>query len=194
MPMNAQGPPARAGRLRSLEEISHGLNGLNGLNPPQIVVAVEMHKDVGRDPTCPYIMQKQKAVQKAVIDGSNAAYLKAPRERKPNISNISEVARAVERSGLVPIIIIDPDMRSLMVDVAEFERLLSDPRTMSLPPGKDFGRFVLEVADNVNAVIVSNYTYAEYYEDYPWIEDRRIPVAIVNSSVMLLSEKLRRAS
>ena len=139
-------------------------------------------------------MQKQKTVQKAVIDGSNAAYLKAPRERKPNIRNISEVARAVERSGLVPIIIIDPDMRSLMVDVEEFERLLSDKRTMPLPPGKEFSRFVVEVADDVNGVIVSNYTYSEHYEDYPWIEERRIPVAIVNSSVMLLSEKLKQAS
>src|SRR5579862_2690133 len=132
--------------------------------------------------------------QKAIIDGSNSAYLQAPRERRANIKNISAVAKAVEKSGRDPVIIIDPSIRSLLVDVDEFERLMSDSRLMTVPAGRDMNHFVLETAEKLNAVIVSNYTYVEYYEEYPWVEERRIPVAIVDGSVILLDAKMKRAS
>jgi hypothetical protein len=131
---------------------------------------------------------------KAIIDGANAAYLQAPRERRPNIKNISAVAKAVEASGRDPIIVLDPSIRSLIVDVDEFERLLSDSRIMALPSGQDIGRFVLETADKLDAEIVSNNTYIDYYEDYPWIELRRIPVAVVNGNVILLDRRMKQAS
>jgi hypothetical protein len=131
---------------------------------------------------------------KAIVDASNVAYLQAPREPRPNIKNISAVADAVEASGRDPIIILDPTIRTLIVDVDEFERLLSDSRIMPLPSGKEIGRFVVETADQLDAEIVSNNTYIDYFEDYPWIELRRIPVAIVNGDIILLDRKLRRAS
>jgi len=131
--------------------------------------------------------------EKAIIDGSNAVYLQAPQVRRPNIKNISAVARAVEESGRDPIIVIDPSIRSVLADVDEFEKLMSDPRITTVPPGEDINRFVLQKAAELDAVIVSNNTYVEYYEDYPWIEQRRIPVAAVNGSVLLLDSKMKRA-
>ena len=131
--------------------------------------------------------------QKAIIDGSNAAYLNAPREPRPNIRNISAIADAVEASGRDPIIIFDPSIRSLIVDVDEFERLLSDSRLITVAGGKDISRVVLETAEKLDAVIVSNKTYAEYYEDYPRTEERRIPVAVVNGTVLLLDRNMKRA-
>jgi len=131
--------------------------------------------------------------QKAIIDGSNAAYLNAPREPRPNIRNISAIADAVEASGRDPIIIFDPSIRSLIVDVDEFERLLADSRLITVPVGKDIGRLVLETAGKLDAVIVSNNTYADYYEDYPSTEERRIPVAVVNGRVLLLDHNMKRA-
>jgi hypothetical protein len=132
--------------------------------------------------------------QKAIIDGSNAAYLQAPREPRANIKNISAVVKAVEKSGRDPVIILDPSIRTLLVDVDEFERLMSDSRLMTVPAGKDMNHFVLEIADKLDAVIVSNNTYIDYYEEYPWIEERRIPVALVDGSIFLLEAKLKRAS
>jgi len=132
--------------------------------------------------------------QKAIIDGSNAAYLQAPRERRANLKNISAVVKAVEKSGRDPVIVFDPSMRSLLADLDEYERLMSDSRSITVPSGKDINHFVLETADKLNAVIVSNNTYIDYYEEYPWIEERRIPVALVDGSVLLLEAKLKRAS
>jgi hypothetical protein len=103
--------------------------------------------------------------QKAVIDGSNAAYLNAPREWRPNIRNISAIADAVEASGRDPIIIFDPGIRSLIADVDELEKLLSDSRLITVPGGKEISHVVLETAEKLDAVIVSNKTNSVYYEE-----------------------------
>jgi hypothetical protein len=130
--------------------------------------------------------------EKAIIDGSNAVHLQAPQVRRPNIKNISAIASAVEASGREPIIVIDPSIRSVLAEAEEFERLMSDPRIMIVPEGQETARFVLETAQKLDAVIVSNNTYVEYYEDFPWIEQRRIPVAAVSGSVLLLDGKMKR--
>jgi hypothetical protein len=132
--------------------------------------------------------------EKAVIDGANVMYLQAPRERRPNIKNIFAIAQAVETSGRDPIIIVDPGIRPLIVDVDEFGKLLSDRRVTTLQSGEDLSRVVLETATKLNAVIVSNNTYIDYYEDFPWIEERRISVAMVNGAVLLLDPRMKRAS
>ena len=120
-------------------------------------------------------------------------YLQAPREPRPNIKNILAIAQVVERSGRDPIIILDPGIRPLIADVNEFEKLLSDRRVMTVSPGEDLSRVVLETASKLDAVIISTNTYIDYYEDFPWIELRRISVAIVNGTAVLLDQKLKRA-
>ena len=130
---------------------------------------------------------------KAVIDGHNAAYLQAPRERRPIINNILKVAEALEASGRDPIIVFDPSIRTMLANVDDLEALLNDPRVIALPEGIEMSRFILETAERLNAFVVSNNTYAEYSDDHSWIKDRRIPVAIVNGAVLLL-DKMKRAS
>ena len=131
--------------------------------------------------------------EKAVIDGANAMHLQAPREPRPNIKNIFAIVQAVERSGRDPVIIVDLGIRPLIVDVNEFEKLLSDRRVMTVSPGEDLSRVVLETASKLDAVIISTNTYIDYYEDFPWIELRRISVAMVNGTAVLLDQKLKRA-
>ena len=130
---------------------------------------------------------------KVVIDGHNAAYLQAPRERRPIITNILKIADALEASGHDPVIIFDPSIRPLLADVEDLEALLSDPRVIAVPSGKEMSRFVLETAERLNAFVVSNDTYAEYSDDYSWINERRIPIAIVNGAVLLI-HKIKTAS
>jgi hypothetical protein len=69
---------------------------------------------------------------------------------------------------------------------------MSDGRVIALPPGEDLNHFILKTADKLDAVIVSNNIYAEHYEEFPWIEERRIAIALVNDKIHLL-EKMRRA-
>ena len=132
--------------------------------------------------------------EKAIIDGANVAYLQAPQERRANISNIFAVAQAVEAIGLDPIVVIDLSNRAIVADTHKFQAQLGPWQVVSVPPGADSGRVVLETADKYGALIVSNNIYAEYYEDYPGIEQRRIPVAFIDGTVLLLNNTLKRAS
>ena|SRR5690349_15804724 len=135
-------------------------------------------------------MQKQKAV----IDGSNIAYLEAPKQPRANIKNIFAVIRAVEERGLDPIVIVDPTIGSIVADTHELERLLAEPYVESVPEGSDAAALVLKRASENDAVIVSNSTYIDYFEEYPWIEQRRTAVAVVDGTVHLLDYRLRKAS
>ena len=136
-------------------------------------------------------MKKEK--EKAVIDGANAMYLQAPREPRPNIKNIFAVIQAVEKSGRAPVIVIDPGIRTLIADLDEFEKLLSDDRVMTVSTGDDLSRIVLDTANRLDAVIISNNTYIDYYEEFPWIEQKRISVAIMNGKAFLLDNRMKRA-
>ena|SRR5437588_62307 len=132
--------------------------------------------------------------EKAVIDGVNAAYLEAPRQPRANMRNIFAIVRAVQAGGRDPIVVIDPTNRSIISDAAEFQAVLGNIQLVTVPPGEDIERVVLQTADHHNAVIVSNNTYAQHYEEYPWIEQRRIPVALVNGTVLLLENRFSKAS
>ena len=97
-------------------------------------------------------------------------------------------------SGRDPIVVIDPTNRSIISDAEEFHALLGNIESVTVPPGEEIERVVLQTADQHNAVIVSNNTYAQHYEEYPWIEERRIPVALVNGTVLLLENRFSKAS
>ena len=75
-----------------------------------------------------------------------------------------------------------------------------------LADAKDQDAFIKSVAGNIraiaiaytanklDAVVISNNTYIDYYEDFPWIEQKRISIAIINGAVLLLDQKMKRAS
>jgi hypothetical protein len=132
--------------------------------------------------------------EKAVIDGANVAYVEAPRERRPNLKHIFAVVEAVAASGREPIVVIDTTNHALIPDAIDFEGRLGHIKLISVPTGEDTGRVVLDTAEKQNAAIISNNTYADYFEEFPTIEQRRIPVALVNGTVLLLENRLKRAS
>src|SRR5262245_35908224 len=101
---------------------------------------------------------------KAIIDGSNLSYLEAPKQPRANIKSIFDVMRAVEARGLEPVVVIDPDGRSV-VDANDLQRLLEERSVVKVPSDSDQARVVLEMALKHNAVIVSNNAYVDYLEE-----------------------------
>jgi len=50
--------------------------------------------------------------------------------------------------------------------------------------------FILETADRLEAVVVSNDTFDRFRDRYPWVEQRRGPLMIVRGEVELYEQKL----
>jgi len=130
--------------------------------------------------------------EKAVVDGCNVVYLDSPR-RKPSIKNIFAVVAAVEASGREPVVIVQPAVLSVLGELELLERLLSQSCVLRIPDGSDPARCVLETAQECDAIIVSNSAYVDYWNEFPWVELCRLPVAAVDGGVCLLEARFKNA-
>lgn len=126
----------------------------------------------------------------AIVDGANIAYLEETAEGRPKVSNILAVRQALEERGYQPIIIVDASTRHQVDDPETLERLINEQIVRQAPSETDADYFVLKIADQMKAVVVSNDEYHEFQQKYPWIEERRVPLMIVNGQVEFYQEKV----
>ncbi|HWS54556.1 MAG TPA: hypothetical protein VN228_10530 [Pyrinomonadaceae bacterium] len=124
-----------------------------------------------------------------VIDGANVAYEEKSGGGKPKLSNLLKVRRELEERGLCPIIIVDASLKYDIDDQQQLEKLIQSQQVRQVPAGTDADFFILEIADQCGARIVTNDQYRNYKDRYPWIPERRLPYMIVNGEVHLYEEQ-----
>lgn len=129
----------------------------------------------------------------AVVDASNVAYAELSEKGQPKVSNIVAVCQALRGLGYRPIVIADASLRHVVDDPAQLEGLLDQQDVRQSPSGTQADYFVLQVADDLGAVVVSNDDFQEYRDRYAWIDERRVPLMIVGGEVMLHQPSLRAA-
>ncbi|HBY96831.1 MAG: hypothetical protein M5U01_33540 [Ardenticatenaceae bacterium] len=61
-----------------------------------------------------------------------------------------------------------------------------------MPAETDADYFVLETAGREEALVVSNDQFEPYQDRFPWIEQRRVPLMIINGEVELYKPKLEQ--
>jgi len=120
-----------------------------------------------------------------VIDGANVAYEERSVGGKPRLSNLLKVRRELEERGFDPVIIIDASLKYDIDDHQQIETLIRSQQIRQVPAGTDADFFILEVAHQHDARIVTNDLYKDYLERYPWIPERRLPYMIVKGEVHL---------
>ena len=118
-----------------------------------------------------------------VIDGANIAYIEQTETGQPKVSNLEAVYRALKRRSYRPILIIDASLIHDVDDRGQLEDFLDNPDVQQAPSQTDADYFVLETADRLDAKVVSNDEYDRYKSEYPWIEERRVPLMIVEGEV-----------
>ena len=126
-----------------------------------------------------------------VVDGANVAYLGVNHDGTPKAANMVAVKQALEERGYDPIIIIDAALRHDIDDPDQLEGLIESGKIKQAPAGTDADFFVLETAGNEHAQIVSNDTYHDYRDRFPWINKARVPVMMVNHKVELYLPDLK---
>ena len=127
-----------------------------------------------------------------VIDGANVAFEERSADGKPKVSNLVAIARQVRDRGYEPIIIIDASLRHEVDDPRQLEALIDDQRVRQVPAGTDADFFVLKTAEQQRAPVVSNDQFKPHREQFPWIEQRRVPFMIVEGRVQLYEQALER--
>jgi demethylmenaquinone methyltransferase/2-methoxy-6-polyprenyl-1,4-benzoquinol methylase len=102
-----------------------------------------------------------------VVDGANVAYAELSEDGEPRVANLIAVRRALEKRGYDSIIIVDASLRHHVDDPAWLERLIESQAVRQAPAGTDADYFVLETADRLEALVVSNDTFDRFQDRYP---------------------------
>jgi NOL1/NOP2/fmu family ribosome biogenesis protein len=126
--------------------------------------------------------------ERIVVDGTNVAWM-TKKEGKPNIDNIEMVRRELEKEGYAPIIIVDASLRHNVPesDKERFEKWIEEGKVIQAPAQVRADDAILKFANDRGLRIVSNDTFRDYEEVYPWVKDKskRIPFNIIGTQAIL---------
>jgi hypothetical protein len=131
--------------------------------------------------------------EKILVDGANVAFVELSATDKPKVSNLVAVRRALEERGYEPIIIADASLRHEVDDPRQWEALVDEQDIRQAPAGTDADYFILETANRYDARVVSNDEFESYRDEYPWIEERRVPLMIINGHVQFYQGRLEKS-
>ena len=124
-----------------------------------------------------------------VIDGANVAYEERSAGGKPKLSNLLKVRREMEERGFEAVILVDASLKYDIDDPEQLEALIRAQHVRQVPAGTDADYFIIQFADQLDAVVVTNDRYRDYAEQYPWIPERRLPYMIVKGEVVLYDDQ-----
>ena len=126
-----------------------------------------------------------RAKELIVIDGANVAYEEKSAGGKPKLANLLKVKLEMEERGFDTVIIVDASLKYDIDDQTQMAALIDSQHIRQVPAGTDADFFILDIADQHGARIVTNDQYRDYRDRYPWIQDRRLPYMIVKGEVHL---------
>ncbi|HEX8499421.1 MAG TPA: hypothetical protein VF659_02425 [Pyrinomonadaceae bacterium] len=124
-----------------------------------------------------------------VIDGANVAYEERSAGGKPKFSNLLKVRRELEEKGFEAVILVDASLKYDIDDQEQLENLIKSQQVRQVPAGTDADYFIIQFADQLDALIVTNDRYKDYAGQHPWIAERRLPYMIVKGEVVLYDEQ-----
>ena len=123
--------------------------------------------------------------RKIVVDGSNVAFEEFSKGGTPKVSNLVAVRKHLEERGFHPMITVDASLKHQVDDPDQLAALIISERIHQVPAGTDADYWVLETAQRIDGLVVSNDRFLPYQDSYPWIEERRIPFIIIEGLVQL---------
>jgi predicted nucleic acid-binding protein len=124
-----------------------------------------------------------------IIDGANVAYEERSAGGRPKLSNLLKVRRELEERGFEVIILVDASLKYDIDDQAQLESLIASQQVRQVPAGTDADFFIIQLAEQLDARIVTNDRYKDYAERFPWIPERRLPYMIVKGEVVLYDDQ-----
>ena len=92
---------------------------------------------------------------KVVVDASNVAHYVKNQKGQPKIANILAAVKALEESEDEFVIIADASLRHDIDDKDRFLKLLESDNVEEVPAGNDADHFILEIATNEKAKVLS---------------------------------------
>ncbi|MBW3632196.1 MAG: hypothetical protein KY456_04120 [Chloroflexi bacterium] len=122
--------------------------------------------------------------RKIIVDGANVAYAEKGERGEPKLANLLAVRRQLQDLGYDPIIVVDASLRHTIDDAEQYETLEDEGVIKQAPSGTEADYFVVRLAEDFEARIVSNDQFEPYLDRFPGIAERRVPLMIVDGVVV----------
>jgi len=128
-------------------------------------------------------------ILKVIIDASNLAHHEKNEDLKPQLSNILSAVNNLEKGGHDFVIIADASLKHEIDDKEKFKYLLSEEAIEEVPSGTTADHFILKLADEEDAKILSNDYFREFSDEFHDINSRRIPYYFKNGEIAIGKSK-----
>ncbi len=122
---------------------------------------------------------------KVIIDASNVAHFRKGKDGQPSLDNILEAIEALKGLGYEPFAIADAPLRHEIDKKEEFNKLLEEETIQQVPSGTTADHFILKIAYDENAKILSNDVFREYNDEFKDIASKRIPYSIKDGKIAI---------
>lgn len=122
---------------------------------------------------------------RVIIDASNVAHSIKGEDDKPRLENILKAAEELRKLGYEPIIIADASLKHEIDDKEEFKKYLEKGEFKQVPSGTNADHFILKLAEEEDAKILSNDAFKEYSDEFQDISSRRIPYNFKEDKIVI---------
>lgn len=112
---------------------------------------------------------------KVIVDAANVAHYKKNDKSEPMLNNILEAVKTLEKKENSFAIIADASLRYDIDNKEDYEKLIDDEIIEEVPAGNDADHFILAVAEEENAKILSNDKYRDFRDEFQNINSMRMP-------------------
>jgi len=122
---------------------------------------------------------------KVIIDASNVAHYGKEKEGSPRLETVLKSIEALKALGYEPYAIADASLRHEIDKKEEFNKLLEEGRIVQVPSGTTADHYILKIAEDEDAKILSNDIFREYNDEFKDIASRRIPYSVKGGEVII---------
>ena len=120
-----------------------------------------------------------------MVDASNVAHFGRRKDAKPSLEFIIKAEDALIKLGYEPVLIADASLRHEIDQKEEFNKLLDEDKVKQVPSGTTADHFILKMAEDEDAKILSNDVFREYNDEFQDISSRRIPYSFKDGNITI---------
>ena len=120
-----------------------------------------------------------------IIDAANVAFYHKGENSKAKLNNIILAVRALEKENHNFLIIADASLRHSIDDKETYLKLVNDDIIDEVSVGTIADHYILTLAEEENAKILSNDKFRDFSSEFPDIQSMRISFSIENNNFIL---------
>lgn len=118
---------------------------------------------------------------KMIIDASNIAH----HQNKAIMKRIIEAIKAVKKLGFKPIVVADASLKHKIDDEEKYKEYIKRGVIKEVPAGTNADHYILKLAEEEDAKILSNDNFREFRDEFKNIDSRRVPYTFENNKIVI---------